>query len=152
MLVLTFVSLIMLLFGWPLILLFTVTGFEKIDWDTMPWDTLNLSTVFAIDTATLTFLGTVITYPVFVAINFVISIPGNALVDAIVHRVTFSFLKILGSVLIVSSFVILIIPEDKAIDISKRIMSVCLRLILFNSRNNILVYSSPTLRADSLIT
>lgn len=117
----------MMLFGWSFVLIFSAVGIENLNWDFIPWNTLNIAAAFGFAVSAFTFLGTATSYPLFVANSFVIAIPGNAIVDVAVHHIIFDFLKILGSVLITCSFVILVIPENKAICISKRIISFCLR-------------------------
>ena len=126
----------MMLSGWLFVLIFSAIGFEKLNWDFIPWDTLNIAAAFGFAFSVFTFLGTAASYPLFVANSLVIAIPGNAIVDVAVRHVIFDFLKILGSVLITISFVILTIPENKAMYISKRIVSFCLRLIYKINRKN----------------
>ncbi|EDV20477.1 uncharacterized protein TRIADDRAFT_61184 [Trichoplax adhaerens] len=127
LLVLTVVSLTIMLSGWIFVLIFAAIGFEAINWGMMPWDTLNLTAAFGAAIHSLTFLGTAISYPVYVAIGLLLGIPGNAIVDIAIHQIVFDYLKIVGSVLISFSFLILLIPEDKAVIISKRITTFCMK-------------------------
>ncbi|EDV20478.1 uncharacterized protein TRIADDRAFT_61185 [Trichoplax adhaerens] len=150
LLALSAVSMTVLLSGWIFVLLFSATGFEALNWDVMPWDSLNLTAAFGVAIHALTFLGTAVSYPVFVAIGLLLGIPGNAIVDIAMHHVIFDYLKILGAILISCSFLILLIPEDKAITISKRILSACLRLMIKCNQNNL--STDPTTPTNNGIT
>ncbi|EDV20476.1 uncharacterized protein TRIADDRAFT_64328 [Trichoplax adhaerens] len=142
LLLLTAVSLTVMLSGWIFVLIFTATEFESINWDLMPWDTLNLTSALSVAIIGLTFLGTAISYPIYVAIGLLLGIPGNAIVDNAIHQIAFDNLKIVGAILISFSFLILLIPEDKAINFSKRITTSFTKLMLKCGQNDVLIDST----------
>lgn len=110
---------------WPLFILANFTGFETIEWNTIPWEFMNLSSIFSLVVNGLIFFGTAITVPIFMAIGMLLSIPCNALVDLMFREMALDSLKICGMILIFFSFIILLIPVEKARRISRWMLPCC---------------------------
>ncbi|EDV20479.1 uncharacterized protein TRIADDRAFT_61186 [Trichoplax adhaerens] len=128
-LLLTVVCALIVLFSWPLILVAISLGIETIEWETIPWYELNVTSIFSLLVSALIFLGTAVSFPIFVAVGMLLSIPGNAFVDVIYRHIIFDGIKIFGVFLICSSFLILLIPVDKARRLSRWMVPCCYRKV-----------------------
>ena len=107
-------SLCIVLTIWPIVLLFHFIGFEVVDWDSMPWDNLNSIAGFGVIFNSLMIFGIAATYPIFISLGVLLGIPGNAVVDAVFRHIYFDYIKIIGALCICSGFLILLIPIEKA--------------------------------------
>lgn len=103
---------------WPIVLIFHFVGFEVLDWGNLPWDNLNSIAGFGVLYNSFMIFGIAVTYPVFISIGVLLGIPGNAIVDAVFRQVYLDNLKIIGALCICSGFLILLVPIEKAKQIS----------------------------------
>lgn len=66
--------------------------------------------------------GVAVTYPLFIALSALLSIPLNALVDALWAGTTFNVHKWIGTVLLVVSFLIILLLPDKHDEALKKML------------------------------
>ncbi|XP_032820711.1 solute carrier family 35 member F3 isoform X1 [Petromyzon marinus] len=56
--------------------------------------------------------GVVVTYPIFISLGVLLSVPGNAVTDALRSDVDFSAVRLNATLLICAAFVLLLLPSD----------------------------------------
>ncbi|EDV19383.1 uncharacterized protein TRIADDRAFT_33689 [Trichoplax adhaerens] len=117
---------------WPVVLVFHVTNFEVIKWPDLPWDNLNSIAGLGVLFNSLLIFGIGITYPIFISLGVLLGIPGNAIVDLIFRQIYFDYIKVIGALCICCGFLILLIPEERALRISNSFIAVCKKRHLQN--------------------
>ena len=97
----------------PVILLLHFTGVETLYH--IPWNYVIGSSILGTVFNFLINFGIAYTYPLFISLGTVLGIPINAIIDALVNKVDLLNWKITGAVLIMSGFLILLVPPSDSL-------------------------------------
>eukprot|EP00111_Clytia_hemisphaerica_P004135 TCONS_00011829-protein len=109
----TVIGITNLLFFAPFIFLLHYVGLEKIDWHLLPWLELAGTAALQLVFHYLVSFGIAFTFPLFISIGILISVPFNAVVDAIFRNESFGISKTVAFFLIIVGFMLLLIPIRK---------------------------------------
>lgn len=102
----------LLLFS-PVIFLLDYLELESINWSDMPWSALAGTAVLQLVFNYLVSFGIAFTFPLFISIGILLSVPFNAAADAIFRGENFGLYKIVALVMIIIGFMLLLIPVRK---------------------------------------
>ncbi|ELU01641.1 hypothetical protein CAPTEDRAFT_198890 [Capitella teleta] len=115
---------------WPMLLLLHFTGAEKIQWATMPWGWVSTTAAFMMGCKLVLTFGSAFTYPILLYSTFIFALPfcfASTLIVPPYKISTLSGVQIGSYVLIVTSFLLNILPDDwhgkilKKLNIKQRI-------------------------------
>ena len=110
----------LLLFS-PVIFVLDHLDLETIDWHQMPWPALAGTAVLQLVFNYLVSFGIAFTFPLFISIGILLSVPFNAAADAIFRGEGFGLYKIVALVLIIIGFMLLLIPVRKLERLEKKV-------------------------------
>ena len=109
---LTMIGLNTALYYWPFILIFHYTNAEILpSVEYIPWKELSIRGSCSVIMNFFITFGIAFISSLVASVGGILAIPLNAIVDVIFKRETENLLKALGSILIVSSFSLLLIPD-----------------------------------------
>lgn len=94
---------------------------ETIDWHNMPWPALAGTAVLQLVFNYLVSFGIAFTFPLFISIGILLSVPFNAAADAIFRGEDFGLYKIVALVMIIIGFMLLLIPVCKLEKLEKKV-------------------------------
>ncbi|XP_029819186.1 solute carrier family 35 member F4, partial [Manacus vitellinus] len=57
-------------------------------------------------------VGVLLTYPILISIGTVLSVPGNAAVDLVKHKMIFSVVRLGATIIICIGFLLMLLPEE----------------------------------------
>ena len=128
---LSFLGLFSILALWPIPLVLHWFNIEVIAH--VPWGYLCASSAFSIVFNFSINFGIAYTFPLFISIGTVLGIPINAVVDSIIHHVSFLNWKWAATDLIVAGFMMMLLPPSD----SKFIQDCMLRPITFITKKKL---------------
>ncbi|XP_077986997.1 solute carrier family 35 member F3-like [Glandiceps talaboti] len=114
------VSLFMTLLGicdllcmWLIPYLFHISNQESYMWENVPWSIITVSALSTLVFNCLVIFGSCITSPVNISLGTLMAIPVNAVVDVLAYEVSFSWMKIIAFLSIISGFVTMMAPVSE---------------------------------------
>jgi len=97
---------------WPIVLLLHFTGVEVIIWNRVPWTNLSIAGSLSLVANLLGNFGPALTYEVFIHLGLLLAIPVSAVLDVNLNGVQFEGMKLAGTVMIISGFILVLLPEN----------------------------------------
>jgi len=92
--------------------LLIVFKLETVDWTQVPWSIISGTALLSLVFNFLINFGIALTHPLFISIGLFLGMPLSAGFDLLYRDMNMSIMMIIGSVLILASFLILLIPAD----------------------------------------
>ena len=85
---------------------------EFIVWGEIPWSPVIWTAALGLIYVFLMHFGIAVTYPLFISIGALLAVPLSALVDRLFRGVGFGEFKILATLLIIVSFLLMLVPTS----------------------------------------
>eukprot|EP00794_Sanderia_malayensis_P011825 gene11825-13049_t len=107
---------------WIILLPLHFSGFEVLNLTDMPWRSLNASGFLVLIFNFLLNFGIAFTTPLFIALGMMLATPLNALADYVFSGAEFGPYKIVAAILILTGFLLMLIPNDKLTRFENKLM------------------------------
>lgn len=113
----------MLVIYWIPTVILISTNVEIIVISAFPWTAFLLSSFAMLTFSFILCIGIAITYPVYISMGPLLAIPINAVIDVLFRNSIFDSIKILGTVSVITGFIILTIPLPVILSFSAKLRS-----------------------------